>query len=206
MLDGANATLNKIVGNWLGFTGTGANSGGLHGLLVNTGANNNVIGTPNLADRNLIGNWTAAVDNYGAGTDFNVVPEQRLLHPARWRHGTCRIAIDHNFGPKNGLIGGNGANELNVFGPTQCQAVEYSHGWDRTLPWGTDTKTTFQINNNRLIGNWLGFRADGSPDNDYTSGQMGGGNNGQAVERLSTAPTTPWSRATTWPRRRTASR
>ena len=181
MLDGTNATLNKIVGNWVGFTGAGANSGGFHGLLVNTGANNNIIGTPNLADRNLIGNWTAGVDNYGAGTDYNVY--QNNVFSIRPDGGTAssNTAIDHNFGPKNGLIGGTGANELNVFGTTQYQAVEYSHGWDRTLPWGTDTKTTYQINNNRLIGNWLGFRADGTPDNNYTSGQTGGGDNGQAV-------------------------
>ncbi len=147
----------------------------------NTGANNNIVGTPNLADRNLIGNWTAGIDNYGAGTDYNVT--QNNVFSIRPDGGTASslTAIDHNFGPKNGLIGGTGPNELNVFGTTQYQAVEYSHGWDRTLPWGTDTKTTYQINNNRLIGNWLGFRADGSPDNNYTSGQTGGGDNGQAV-------------------------
>jgi CSLREA domain-containing protein len=181
MLDGANATLNKIVGNWVGYTGTGANSGGFHGLLVNTGANNNIVGTPDLADRNLIGNWTAGVDNYGAGTDYNTYQNNVFsINPAGGTASSL-TAIDHNFGPKNELIGGTDPNDLNVFGTTQYQGVEYSHGWDRTLPWGTDTKTTYQINNNRLIGNWIGFRADGTPDNAYTSGQTGGGDNGQAV-------------------------
>ena len=32
--------------------------------------------------------------------------------------------------------------ERNVIGPTQLQGVELSHGWDPTLPWGTDTATT----------------------------------------------------------------
>ena len=163
------------------YSAQGGNAGGIHGVLVNTGANNNVIGTPDLADRNFLGNWDAAIDNYGAGTDFNVVQDNVFCIRPDGATATCRIGIDHNFGPKNGLIGGNGANELNVFGPTRGQAVEYSHGWDQTLPWGTDTKTTFQINNNRLIGNWLGFKADGSPDPTYASGQIGGGNDGQAV-------------------------
>ena len=55
--------------------------------LLNTGAHDNLVGTPALADRNVIGNWTAAVDAYGPGTDGNVVQQQPALHPARRRHG-----------------------------------------------------------------------------------------------------------------------
>jgi CSLREA domain-containing protein len=181
MLDGTNATLNLIAGNWIGFTAGGSNSGGSHGILVNIGANNNRIGTPRLADRNFVGNWSAGVDVYGTGTEYNVF--QNNVFCIRPDGGTaqCTTGIDHNFGPKNGLIGGNDPNEKNVFGPTSFQAVELSHGWDRSLPWGTDTKTTYQINNNRVIGNWLGFRADGTPSNSYASGISGGGDNGQAV-------------------------
>ncbi len=181
MLDGPNATLNRIVGNWIGFSGQGGNAGGIHGILINTGANNNIIGTPDLADRNLFGNWAKAEYQYGAGTDYNVTQNNVFCIRPDGATATCTVGIDHDIGPKNDMVGGNGANELNVFGPTNQQAIEYSHGWDQTLPWGTDTKTTYQINNNRVIGNWLGFKADGSPDPTYASGLTGGGNNGQAV-------------------------
>ncbi len=181
MLDGTSATLNKIVGNWIGFSGAGANYGGTYGILVNTGANNNIIGTPNLADRNLIGSWATGVNHYGAGTDYNVTQDNVFCINPAGGTAECGTGVDHNFGPKNGLIGGTGPNELNVFGPSSLQAVEYSHGWDPSLPPRTDTKTTYQINNNRLIGNWLGFRADGSPDSNYSSGKTGTGDNGEAV-------------------------
>jgi CSLREA domain-containing protein len=181
MLDGANATLNRIVGDWIGFSALGGNAGGIHGILVNTGANNNIIGTPDLADRDVFGSWDAAIDEYGAGTDYNVIQNNVFCIQPNGGIAQCRIGVDHNFGPKNDLIGGSDPNDLNVFGPTRSQAVEYSHGWDQTLPWGTDTKITYQINNNRLIGNWMGFRGDGSPDPTYASGLVGGGNDGQAV-------------------------
>jgi CSLREA domain-containing protein len=180
-IDGVNAHDNQIIGNWIGFTGNGSNSGGRYGVLLNTGANKNVIGTPALADRNLIGNWTAGIDHYGPGTDGNVTQNNLLCIRPNGQTAPCYTGIDHNFGPKNGLIGGDDPSQRNVIGPTFYQAVEYSHGWNPNLKWGTDTATTYQINNNQLVGNWLGFRADGSYDKDYRSGLTGGGDNGQAV-------------------------
>jgi hypothetical protein len=85
--------------------------------------------------------------------------------------GTCSTGIDHNFGPKSNVIGGDGTNERNVIGPTLLQGIELSHGWDASLPYGTDTATTYQINNNKVTGNWVGFRADGSYSATYRSGQ-----------------------------------
>lgn len=181
MIDGVNGHDNKIIGNYIGYTAAGFNSGGKYGVLINTGANRNRVGTSDLADRNLIGNWTAGIDHYGPGTDGNIVQNNVFCIRPNGLPGTCTTAIDHNFGPKNGLIGGDATNEKNVFGPTTFQAVEYSHGWNPSLPWGSDTATTYQINNNQLVGNWLGFRADGSYNLAYRSGLTGGGDNGQAV-------------------------
>jgi CSLREA domain-containing protein len=181
MLDGANATQNRIIGNWIGFSGAGANYGGTYGVLVNTGANNNLIGTPDLADRNLIGSWATGVNHYGPGTDYNVTQNNVFCINPAGGTAECGTGVDHNFGPKNGLIGGTGTNDLNVFGPSSLQAVEYSHGWNPSLPPRTDNNVTWQINNNRLIGNWLGFRADGSPDPNYSSGKTGTGDNGEVV-------------------------
>jgi hypothetical protein len=80
------------------------------------------------------------------------------------------VGVDHNFGPKASLIGGDDPDERNVIGPTRLQSIEFSHGWDQALPYGTDTKTTYQINDHRVIGNWLGFRMDGTYDAAYRSG------------------------------------
>ncbi len=73
-------------------------------------------------------------------------------------------------------------HERNVIGPTTLQGIEFSHGWDRSLPWGTDTATTYQINDNPVIGNWVGFRMDGSYDPSYRSGlNFSSADNGQAI-------------------------
>lgn len=172
-LDGTGATGNKIVGNWIGFRPNGANasSNGQFGILVNTGATANFIGTPDLADRNIIGNWTTAIDNYGPGTDGNVIQDNQLcIGPSGFTTATCGTGIDHNFGPKNDLIGGTAPNARNIIGPTTLQGIEYSHGWNPALPYGTDTATTYQINNNHVIGNWVGFRGNGSYNAAYRSG------------------------------------
>ena len=90
--------------------------------------------------------------------------------------------IDHNFGPKNNTIGGSGTNERNVIGPNGNQGIEYSHGWNPGGPHGV-IDPTWQISGNRAIGNWVGFRGDGSYDPAFRSGQTnpGTGDNGQAI-------------------------
>lgn len=171
-IDGADAHDNQIVGNWLGFSRTGglASSQGQYGIVLNTGANSNRIGTPDLADRNVIGNWSVGVDEYGPGTDGNIEQNNLFCIRPNGQIATCGTGIDHNFGPKNGLIGGTGPNELNVFGPTTLQGIEYSHGWNPSQPPDTDFSVPYQINDNRAIGNWVGFKADGSYDPAYRSG------------------------------------
>ncbi len=182
-LDGGDAHHNTVVGNWIGFTRDQQASGGQYGIVLNTGANQNVIGTAALTDRNVIGNHGAGVDEYGPGTDGNIVQGNLFcIRPSGFTEATCSSGIDHNFGPKNGLIGGVG-NERNVFGPTYLQGIELSHGYDPSKPYLTDTSTTYQINDNRVIGNWVGFRADGSFDPAFRSGlnDPGAGDNGQGI-------------------------
>jgi hypothetical protein len=171
-LDGTGATGNRIVGNWIGLDGDGTvrPSTGRWGILVNTGANGNRIGGPDPADRNVIGDVLTAIDLYGPGTDGNVVQNNLLCMGPSGRAATCRTGIDHNFGPKVNVVGGDAPAERNVIGPTVFQGIELSHGWDPALPWGTDTSTTWQVNGNRVLGNWVGFRADGSYDPDFRSG------------------------------------
>ncbi len=183
-LDGTAAQNNRVIGNWIGFQRNGTNAGGgYYGIVLNTGANHNIIGTPNLADRNVIGNFNAAIDEYGPGTDANLIQDNQFcIGPSGFTAATCGTGVDHNFGPKNELIGGTGTNERNIIGPTTLQGIEYSHGWNPALPWGTDTATTYQINGNQAVGNWVGFRGDGSYDPAYRSGlNFSSADNGQGI-------------------------
>ncbi|MGZ8813639.1 MAG: CSLREA domain-containing protein [Mycobacterium sp.] len=183
VLDGADAQNNHIVGNWVGFNKKGnptvyrAN----YNIHINAGASDNRIGTPALADRNVSGQAVHAVNLYGAGTNGNIIQNNLLcITPSGFGAAACDIGIDHNHGPKNGLIGGTGPNERNVIGRTALQGIEYSHGWD---PATGISSTKWQINNNRAIGNWVGFRGDGSYDPGFRSGQKqpGSTDNGNGI-------------------------
>jgi CSLREA domain-containing protein len=184
-VDGANAHDNLIVGNWIGFNRDGTNGdAGRKGVIINTGATHNVVGTPALADRNVIGNADLGIENYGPGTDFNVMQNNLFcIRPNGISTAPCATGIDYNFGPKHSTIGGAGTNERNVFGTTWLQGIELSHGWNPAQPPRVDGSLTWQINDHDIIGNWVGFRADGSYDPAFRSGQNnpGTGDNGQAI-------------------------
>ena len=70
VIDGTGATGNSIIGNWVGFTSTGAipSYQGTDQLYMQQGASNNIIGTPALADRNVMGYAEKAIFLYGPGT------------------------------------------------------------------------------------------------------------------------------------------
>jgi CSLREA domain-containing protein len=171
VIEGADAKNNLVVGNWLGFTKNGgltAHRGNYH-VMLSSGASNNRIGAPALADRNVIGHAVQAITLAGAGTNGNVIQNNLLcITPRGFGRALCDVAIDHNSGPKNGLIGGAAPFERNVIGPTRLQGIEYSHGWD---PVTHSAGLEWQVNNNRAIGNWIGFRGDGSYDPAFRSGR-----------------------------------
>jgi CSLREA domain-containing protein len=183
VVDGADANNNLIIGNWIGFT----KSGGLttyranYHILLNAGASRNRIGTPSLADRNVIGHARHAINLSGAGTNGNIIQNNLLcIAPSGFATAMCDTAIDHNNGPQNGLIGGTGHNERNVIGGTALQGIEYSHGWD---PVTRVSSPKWQVSNNRAIGNWIGFRGDGSYGPEFRSGQRAPGStdNGNGI-------------------------
>jgi CSLREA domain-containing protein len=179
---GPNAQDNLFVGNWVGYnpSGTPHSYNGNYNILLDGGASNNRIGTPNLADRNVSGRATHAVDLYGPGTNGNIVQNNLLCTtPSGFSTAQCNTGVDHNHGPKNGLIGGTGVNERNVIGRTALQGIEYSHGFN---PSGGDNGP-WQVNNNRSINNWVGFRGDGSYDAAFRSGQNNPGtaDNGNGI-------------------------
>ena len=168
-LDGNDARDNRIVGNWIGFQANGSPTAGQVGIVINTGSKSNRVGTPDLADRNVIGNSKKGIDSYGPGTDGNIIQNNLLcIRPDTGGTATCDVGIDHDFGPKGGLVGGFGPNERNIIGPTINQGIELSHGWN---PANHVDEPKYFILNHRVLGNWVGFRADGSYDAAYRSGQ-----------------------------------
>jgi CSLREA domain-containing protein len=171
LLDGPDAHHNRFVGNWVGFNKDGTLPPRLqYGVLLNYGAHDNTIGTPDPADRNLIGNYGTAIDHFGTGVQRNVLRNNVLcLRPTGLLVATCNTAIDYNFGPKDNVIGGSAPNERNVVGPTFLQGIEWSHGWDPAGP-GGQTDATWEISGNSAIGNWVGFRGDGSYNASFRSG------------------------------------
>jgi CSLREA domain-containing protein len=182
-VDTANGANNQIIGNFMGFNRDNSlPSRGNDGVLLNNGAHDNLIGTPALADRNVIGNYDKALFESGPGTDRNVIQNNVLCIRPDGQTASCATGIDHDFGPKDGLIGGTGADAGNVFGPTGLNGIEFSHGFNPAVgsPGGTDQ--TWQVSGNRVIGNWIGFRVDGSYAAAYRSAtNTPGADNGQAV-------------------------
>ena len=186
LLDGADAHDNRVVGNWIGFTKAGGNQKhkGEYAILLNTGATDNVVGSPDLADRNVVGNFDKAVDLYGPGTDGNIIQDDVFcIRPGGMGAAPCATGIDHNFGPSNGLIGGDGLNERVVIGPTTLQGIEYSHGWNpRTEPDRHRKDLRYAISGNVARGNWVGFRGDGSYSAAFRSGnKLAKSDNGNAI-------------------------
>ncbi len=180
-IDGADAHDNSIVGNLFGYTAAGA----VHSYKAYTGviidsANHNSVGTPALADRN-VSTAGKGFYLYGPPAEHNVLQNNVIcLTPTGMAGATCSTGIDHDFGAKNNLIGGTGLGERNVIGPSFLQGIEISHGWD---PSGNDTSGRWLLSNNRIVGNWVGFRGDGSYSAAFRSGQSnpGSGDNGNGI-------------------------
>jgi CSLREA domain-containing protein len=183
IVDGADAAANRIVGNLFGYTAAGAPEtySSYAGVLLNAGAHHNIVGTPALADRNVATGGSKALYLYGPGTDDNVIQNNLLcMTPSGMAVAVCGLGIDNDFGPKRNLIGGSADGERNVIGPSHRQGVELSHGWD---PAGVDTSEKWQVNDNRVIGNWIGFRADGIYNAAFRSSldNPGSSDNGNAI-------------------------
>ena len=187
MSQGANN--NTMSGLFIGITATGGNIGysGLNGILMDAGSNHNSIGLPTLAGRNVIASVSEGIDFYNGGTDFNVSRNNNVgLSPdGTQAYGIGDNGMDHNFGPKNNTAGGFGPLDRNVFDAAGNDGVEYSHGWNQAFAPHQDTSLPYQINDNQLLGNYIGFKPDGSYDQSFTNGHCWPGcesnDNGQGV-------------------------
>jgi CSLREA domain-containing protein len=152
--DGASAHDNTVVGSFIG-TDAGGTVGapptvGSHGVDLLAGADDNRIGAPQLADRNVIsGNFQNGVSTFQGGTDDTVLQNNIIgLRPdgsgalPNGAHG-----IDLNGGTTRYLIGGTGPREGNVISGNGFSGVEISHG--------------VSVNRNSVIGNLIGTTPGG---------------------------------------------
>jgi CSLREA domain-containing protein len=139
-LSGPNATFNQILGNFIGsdpasnFIAPHATEGG-SGITMVSGANHNRVGSPTLADRNVIaGTPSTGIRIQHEGTNVNVVQNNIFgLKP----HGDAALpmgfsGVDIQFGAKNNVVGG-APGEGNVLdGAVRAQGVDLSHQEDTT--------------------------------------------------------------------------
>ncbi len=167
VMDGTDAHDNVIAGDWLNYNRDGSASSfkGHYNVWISNGANHNHLGTPALADRNVSGNATKGSALYGPGTDSNDIQNNDFcMTPSGTSVATCDVGTDFTFGPKHNLIGGSDPGDGNVYGASTQQCIEFAHDD------GIETSDEWHNNSNSIIGNWLGFRADGSYSSAFRCG------------------------------------
>jgi hypothetical protein len=167
-LFGTGAAGNVIVGNFIGsdagstFIAPSRADGG-SGVTMVSGAHQNAVGSPLLADRNVIGGTpSTGVRIQHVGSDNNVVQNNLFgLKPA----GNAGLpvgfsGIDIQFAAKNNLVGGTGPGEGNVIsGAGTANGVDLSH--------------TPQTTGNRVVGNVIGTTPAGNAVFPYTQNFRG---------------------------------
>ena len=136
--EGLNANNNTVVGDFICTDASGTArapvvNGGAGGILIQDGASNNVVGTPALADRNVISGCAhRGVIMSFSGTDYNKVQNNLVgLNPS----GTAALpnqshGIDMNYGASFNQVGGLGPNQGNVSSGNVQEGIESSHGTD----------------------------------------------------------------------------
>jgi CSLREA domain-containing protein len=162
-MQGTDVRNNKVLGSFVGISpaGTGGATtyvGGSSGINIQNTASDNVIGTPNAADRNVIsGNFQHGVATYDGGTTRNTIQNNVVgLSPDGSRavpnvsHG-----IDINTWTTDTLIGGPGPDDGNVVSGNNNEGIEISHG-----------RGTLR---NNMINNSVGTRVDRATAARYTS-------------------------------------
>lgn len=166
-LYGPLATGNKVVGNFIGTDPSGTATAtvaapGNSGVTLQAGASANIIGTPDLADRNVLsGNYQHGVAAYDNTTDGNIVQNNIIgMAPSGTRRlGNLNHGVDLNTWSTNALIGGPGAGEGNVLSGNYNTGVEISHG-EQTL-------------GNKIIGNVIGADVTGAATPESVNNQFG---------------------------------
>jgi hypothetical protein len=147
------ADRNRVIGSFIGTNaaGTYGDSSAFTlgaGLWLTSGASDNIIGTPTLADRDVIsGNKTVGVKIEQHGSARNIIQNNIIgLNPS----GTARLANNAGFDlqwySSDNLIGGTRAGERNVISGNSYAGIDLSH-------------TTVD---NQVLGNYVGTTPSGT--------------------------------------------
>ncbi len=147
----------SVLGNWIGFDPSGAFRPATKDAISVDGVKNSRFGSPQLADRNVVAGTTGSFKGY---TCVNNTIQNNLfgIGPTGTPHKYA--FVDLNTACKSNLVGGTGVNEANRVGPSRYEGIELSHGWNPNNV--NDFSVRFNVSANRVIGNWIGFAADGS--------------------------------------------
>ena len=140
---------------------------GIAGVLMDGGSHDNIIGLPTLAGRNVIGNVSEGIDLYGTGTDRNVFRNNLIGVSPDGAHGLRRRRQRHRPQLRARRTTSSAASaplERNVIAGAGNDGVEFSHGWNQAFAPRQDTSLPYQINDNQVLGNYIGFKPDGSYD------------------------------------------
>jgi CSLREA domain-containing protein len=147
----ASSASNVIVGDIVGLLPNGAYDGshplvaGSSCIIMQGGAHDNVIGRPNLADRNTIGGCShQGIATYEYPTTRNVIQNNIIgLDPTGTQQRENRAnGVDINTGTTLTIIGGTGLYEHNVSSGNVEEGIEISH-----IPATSD---------NFVLGNYIG--------------------------------------------------
>ncbi|MEL6893544.1 MAG: hypothetical protein AAFP84_18270 [Actinomycetota bacterium] len=164
LLMGTEAVDNRIVGNFIGTNPAGTfhlNPGfsNAAGVQFDQGASYNRIGTPEIADRNVMsGNRSWAVRVEQNETIGNIIQNNIIgLNPS----GTDRLdshgGIDVQYGARQTLVGGRALREHNVFAGLVYSGIDFSHN-------------SFE---NQAIGNYIGTDLTGRQAFEWTESRYG---------------------------------
>lgn len=157
---------NKIVGNFIGTNAaaTYENTSVSDGVLVNLGPDRNMIGTPALADRNVIsGTFGRGVRiNHGESSENRIQNNIIGLSPDGTRNLDQDIGVDLQYWTWGNLVGGDGVREKNVISGNQI------HG-------GIGVDLSHMSTSNLILGNLIGTNLDGTSAPAHTQNRRGVG-------------------------------
>ncbi|MGI9597372.1 MAG: RICIN domain-containing protein [Acidimicrobiales bacterium] len=182
---GEQADGNVIVGNFIGTDSTGTfDRGGADGVLLNIGPDQNVVGTPALADRNVIsGNGGRGVRINHGESSRNFIQNNIIgLDPTGTSSLRQGIGIDIQWWTWGNLIGGDGPNEGNLIAGNYSGGVDFSHMATGNLVLGNRIGTGPDGRSaTSETGNLRGVIVKDNPENNYIARNTISGNDESGI-------------------------
>ncbi len=176
---------NVIIGNMIGTdtTATYTRGGGI-GVIMNTGPDQNVVGTADLADRNLI----SGSGSYGIRINHGESSQNVIQNNIIGLDRTGTVALPHAIGIDlqwwtwGNLIGGNGQYEGNLIGGNNSGGVDFSHMATGNNVLGNRIGTYPDgVNFSAETGNGNGVIIKDDPTNNYVANNIIRGNDSDGI-------------------------